>query len=209
MSLPYVVGVVCGDGWINKYRNKRVGGHHYRVGLDVTNREFAEEFKHALQALSRNKIQFFKCLQRSRNRVYEMYRVYVNDKTLYNEVRNILSNIYEYVRNLDRDDFGRFLRGFWQSDGWLTIPKGRPHDPRIWIANTDIALLKAIGDSLEKYGIKPCLYIRKQHPNSWGRKNIGFLVIYGRRKVEAFLKLIGEEGKWLAGSGSSNSGSGE
>jgi len=204
-ELAYVIGVVLGDGYIDKKKRVVKGYNRIRIGLDVKDKDFADEFARCLgKVLGRSP-------KKPRIRYQKRYVVEVASKTLYQLLKKPvdLDRLRQYVEHSE-ECMVAFLRGFFDSEGYVN-ERGY-----ISIANTDLVLLTYIKDLLERLGIAStgpklghpqgrlifdslkekiyttnkdcyCLRIRAGSNLTFYRK-VGFTIQRKRRRLEDYLR---------------------
>ena len=134
-ELAYVIGVVLGDRYIDKKKRVVKGYNRIRIGLDVKDKDFADEFARCLgKVLGRSP-------KKPRIRYQKRYVVEVASKTLYQLLKKPvdLDRLRQYVEHSE-ECMAAFLRGFFDSEGSVN-ERGY-----ISISNTDIGLLMYIKD---------------------------------------------------------------
>ncbi len=138
-ELAYVIGVKLGDG----YTTKR-GYNDVRVGLEVKDREFAEEFSRCLAKVLRITSKRPR-YRKSRKR----YVVEVGSETLYQLLKKPvdLDRLKKYIEHC-WNCVGAFLRGFFDSEGCVN-KRGY-----IYLSNTDLRLLEYVKHLLQHLGIE-------------------------------------------------------
>ena len=154
-ELAYVIGVILGDGYTTKKRRTIRSYNNVRIGLEVKDREFADEFARCLgKVLGRHppkKPRYRKSTKR--------YVVEVKSKTLYELLKKPvnLDGLKKYIEHCE-DCMAAFIRGFADSEGSVN-KRGYIH-----IANTDLVLLTYVKDLLQRLGVTstgPEVNIRK------------------------------------------------
>jgi intein-encoded DNA endonuclease-like protein len=163
-SLGYIAGTVMGDGWFGYY-----GKGNYVIGLCVKDKDFAETFFTAVKDIGLRP-RFVLC--------NDFYHLTVNSKQL-----------HDYLANTDNkfilkqsEIFKRtFLRGLFDSDGWVTSKIYNPHNAarQIGLANNNKDLIELVQTMLSELEIKF---------NTTGRIHSGF----GSKKIQYELKITGK-----------------
>ena len=137
-ELAYVIGVVCGDGYVKMKRRVRKGYNDVWIDLEAKDKEFVEEFARCLaKVLGRRPIRprYVKSSGR--------YVVEAESKTLYELLKKPvdLERLKKYIEHCERC-MAALLRGFADSEGSVN-KRGY-----IFILNTDLRLLTYIMDLL-------------------------------------------------------------
>ncbi len=147
-ELAYVIGVKLGDGYaikrriVRSYNNRSY--NDVRIGLDVQDREFAEEFSRCLAKVLRS------TPKRPRYRKSaKRYVVEVGSETLYQLLRKPvdLDRLKKYIEHCE-NCMAAFLRGFFDSEGCVN-ERGY-----IYLCNTDLSLLEYVKHLLQCLGIE-------------------------------------------------------
>ncbi len=111
-EFSYIIGVVIGDGYVRKIRRVFKGYSGFNIGLEVKDREFAEEFAKCLTiVLGRRHIKpYLNSLGR--------YVVETESRTLYELLRKPadLNKLKPYLEHCERCT-AAFLSGFADSEG--------------------------------------------------------------------------------------------
>jgi len=153
-ELAYVIGVVCGDGYVRMKRRVRKGYNYVWIGLKAKDKEFVEEFARCLaKVLGRRQIR-----PRFRDDVGK-YVVEVRSQTLHELLRKPvgLDRLKKYIERCERC-VAAFLRGFADSEGSLD------KNGNITNYNTDQRLLTYIMDLLRRFNIEstgPRIHVRR------------------------------------------------
>ncbi len=146
-ELAYIIGAKLGDGYVTmqlrvvKTDNRVRKCFAAKIGLEVKDRDFAEEFAKCLtKILGRAPIK--PKLWRSR------YVVEVGSKTLYELLKKPvdLNRLIQYIEHCERC-MAAFLRGFFDSEGCIDE---RGH---IFLFNSDHRLLEYVRELLQRLGI--------------------------------------------------------
>lgn len=119
-EFAYVLGVLCGDGWI-KYDDK---WKCYSIGLLVTDKDFISEFGRCLSKTVREKIKIKYVGSRETNFGISkpFYRIYYCNKGFLEYLCSIgdyKSTTWEIDTSKILGFEGDFLRGFYDSDGCI------------------------------------------------------------------------------------------
>jgi len=146
-ELAYVIGVKLGDGYVIKSgRIKRYNRvcDDVRIGLDVKDREFAEEFSRCLAKVlgsTPKRPRYRKSTKR--------YIVEFGSETLYQLLKKPvnLDRLKKYIEHCG-NCMAAFLRGFFDSEGCI--------DKRgyMFLSNTDLRLLEYVKHLLQHLGIE-------------------------------------------------------
>jgi intein-encoded DNA endonuclease-like protein len=153
-ELAYVIGVVCGDGYVKMKRRVRKGYNDVWIGLKAKDKEFVEEFARCLaKVLGRRptRPRYVKSSGR--------YVVEAESKTLYVLLKKPvdLERLKKYIEHCERC-MAALLRGFADSEGSVN-KRGY-----IFILNTDLRLLTYIMYLLRRFNIEstgPIIHIRR------------------------------------------------
>jgi intein-encoded DNA endonuclease-like protein len=153
-ELAYVIGVVLGDGRVRRRSRVIKGYNDVRIGLEVKDKEFVEEFARCLATvLGRNPIKprYMKSSGQ--------YVVEARSETLYELLRKPvdLERLKRYIEHCERC-VAAFIRGFADSEGCAN-KRGQ-----IRIYNTDLRLLIYIRELLKRLGVEstgPKLHTRR------------------------------------------------
>ncbi len=153
-ELAYVIGVKLGDGYATKKKRVVKSYNHTRIGLDVKDREFAEEFSRCLTKVLRRTPKRLRY-----RRATKRYVVEVKSETLYHLLKKPvdLDRLKKYIEHCGKC-MAAFLRGFFDSEGSV--------DERgyVLLYNTDLRLLEYIRKLLQLLGIastSPRLHVRR------------------------------------------------
>jgi hypothetical protein len=154
-EMAYVLGVIFGDGCVTCYRKQ----NSYRIQLTCTDREFAESFKCALEAIGlRPSLRFAKPPTKNRKAVW---RVEALSKLFYEWFRTL--NFEELKLFLRTKELKReFIRGFYESEGCLHKVKTRKRGWCIYICNTNEDLTKLVRAPLSDLGFLFSVWISRR-----------------------------------------------
>jgi intein-encoded DNA endonuclease-like protein len=144
-DLAYVIGVVCGDGYVGTTRRDRKGYKQARIHLRAKDKEFVEEFAIRIGRVLNRPPHKPKIL-RSTGRYY--YYTQVKSKTLYELLKKPvdLERLRKYIEHCDKCS-AAFLRGFFDAEG------GVLKDGSIYVVNSDYRLLKYVQSLLGRFKI--------------------------------------------------------
>lgn len=179
-DLAYVLGVIHGDGCLSKCH------HQYAIILHVKDECFARTFANSLE-----KLKFHSNVYTSKNyRTNTMiYRAVVYSKQLYEWFKSL--NLPETKKLLKtRGMKQKFIRGFYDSEGSLSIDKYGNRKPQIVMGVTNKKLIKFVKSLLEDLDFSPKLFKRK----SFGLREQPFMMFYlrvQRSQSKRFLLEIG------------------
>lgn len=166
-ELSYVIGVIDGDGFISKAKNG-----NYRIGLNVTKKEFIEKFcKFLAKILNKDKpIPFFFDNNTGKN---GCFRCLTYSRKLYYFLKkdSVESIIKKYPLS--------YIKGVFDSDGCISHTNKKT---TIRIFNTDKKILNKVQKALNLLKIKNTIHTNRR----------GYFSIWIRRpSVNNFLKLTG------------------
>ena len=144
-DLAYVIGAVCGDGYVGLERRDRKGYRQARIHLRAKDKEFVEEFAIRIGRVLNRSPHKPKIL-RSAGRYY--YYTQVRSKTLYELLKKPvdLERLRKYIEHCDKC-IAAFLRGFFDAEG------GVLKDGSIYVVNSDYRLLKYVQSLLGRFKI--------------------------------------------------------
>jgi len=179
-ELAYVVGVILGDGNVQKDQR------HYDVRLITKDEEFALEFKKNLSKLLRGgKIRLYRRRDKRPGRS-PLWVVEACSKALYDYIRAL--SPYS-LRELSFAYPSEFLRGFFDSEGGVYIIKGRWG--MVYADNTDKRLLELVCQvASEKFNIQFKMRPEKRKARK-GRRPVYRIAIYRRDQILLFYRNIG------------------
>ena len=185
-ELSYILGVLCGDGYIAHYHYKRNGKivSYYVFGIHVADADFAKSVFETLKKLGLS----------PRINVNRYCKVTVTNKSFYTILSKALLNLEAYVASpLD------FVRGFYESEGNLQISKRKDRSSpsiRVRIVNTKKELLELVQKFLREFGIESSIRLhyrarkRLRNGKEINEKGCYVLDIHGGGRVIKFLELI-------------------
>jgi len=209
-DLAYILGVIEGDGSVFHIKFENYSDH-YIVQLKVTDKDFAEAFKKALENIGLTPILYLEP-KYAKNRK-NIWVVKANSKYFY-EWYNSLDRYKDFEKILGNNEklIGAFLRGFFDSEGSIGKRRnGTYTTPSAY--NTDKKLIDFICKLLDKLGIKytlgcdsrkfrqkPLWEIRlwkgstKHSKGDYSNvqkfyEKVGFTIERKRRRLEAFFGL--------------------
>ncbi len=172
-DISYILGVILGDGWV--YNKK----HSYSVNLDSIDRVFCEEFKMALKRIGLNP-----CLIKKNRKVW---RTTATSKLFYIWYKSLKT---KDIKNIALMHPIKFVKGFYESEGCLSLYKEKKHGYRyynITIANTQKTLMNLTMKLLNQLNFHPTIHKRNIEPP---RKNIWAISIAKQKEVPIFLEII-------------------
>jgi intein-encoded DNA endonuclease-like protein len=188
-DLAYVIGAVCGDGYVKIERRGRKGYRQAIIHLRAKDKEFVEEFAIRIGRVLNRPPPKLKIL-RSTGRYYYTQ---VKSKTLYELLKKPvdLERLRKYIEHCNKCS-AAFLRGFFDSEGSITEVGS------IYLANTDYRLLKYVQSLLRRFEIVTTMYLAHQRgsiTHSNGKQYIrrhDLYYIYVKRSCNmGFYKYIG------------------
>lgn len=140
-ELSYVIGVYCGDGYATT---------SFQIGLRTIDKDFAEEFARCLaKVCKRERIPISKIKGTQYTQGF-CFGVKVKNQILHNFLKKPLR---EHNAIIERCPF-EFLRGFFDSEGWIDSYKRNRTGyriKRICIGNTNLELMKHVRDLLSRH----------------------------------------------------------
>ncbi len=181
-SLVYILGVMLGDGFLQK----RITSHgtQFMVRLRTTEEPFAKSFCHHLRALGMNAY--------IKNNPSEP-RVYVTIaycKAFYEWYSRLsLMDIEEIAKKYPKE----FLRGFYESEGWVSVntyldkrkPQSRFHIYwALGMSNYKRDVLEVVQRVLHKLGYNSDLHQRKDRPKEH------YLMMCKRHMIHNLLQIL-------------------
>jgi len=176
-NLAYILGVLKGDGWINK--NK----WNYRVGLSATELNFVESFAESLKQIGLNPEITLRKLPNPNH--HDQYYLEANSKEFYNWYKGLTLNDIQTLINENTEYAIAFLRGFYESEG--NISKASKNSYRLAIYNSDKELIEFVKQLIGGLEIPTSLYSTKRD----GKKREYTIRILGRaQNIKRFLSLI-------------------
>lgn len=175
-NLAYILGVLLGDGYVS-YTDKG----NYIVGLEVTDKKFADEFIKALNKLGLKT----RCYTRKRMHWKIHYCVYSYSKQLYKYVKNIdYNSLYDELTK-DINFVTSFLKGFYESEG-SDFKYGK-----VILFNSNTDLIKFISKLIVFLGFKVSITYDKRKNVTHNRKMLYKLSVLGNHKEKLkFINLI-------------------
>jgi intein-encoded DNA endonuclease-like protein len=179
----YMLGVMCGDGYIHKAK------HSYQIGLQATDKDFVIKFSKCIERIYQIKPSFSIRLSRHRN-WNDQWQTRLVSKSVYNDIINygawkadtwsVPSNLLSSPRSLKTE----FLQGFFDSEGHVDVKYKRVS--AISINIDGLNGIKNLLDSLQiRSTIRSVKIIRGKRRKSY---NIN---IEDRKSIELFHKFIG------------------
>jgi len=177
-ALSYILGVLVGDGYCNGYR----------LGLHTTSKKMAQSFAGSLAEITgypRNVYKYPVTSKRPRPR----FRV----STTRSEILSCLLPYVEdmlKIREVALECPLDFLRGFYESEGCLSIPK-RTGKPRIIFTNTKQGLVNLVLEVLQVVGFSPTVNVQrfKKWHGHYGSKPVYRIHLLREKEVHEFLRL--------------------
>ena len=145
-DLAYVIGAVCGDGYVGLERHvyKGYSYRRVRIRLAAKDKEFVEEFAIRISRVLNRPPPKLKILRST-----GYYYSEVESKTLYELLKKPvdLERLRKYIEHCD-GCITTFLKGFFDAEG------GVLKDGSIYVVNSDYRLLKYIQFLLGRFGIE-------------------------------------------------------
>lgn len=176
-NLAYILGVLKGDGWVNK--NK----WNYRICLRVTEPNFVESFAESLKQIGLNPEINLRKLPNPNHR--DQYCLEANSKEFYNWYKGLTLNDIRALIDRNTEYAIAFLRGFYESEG--NISKASKNSYRLAIYNSDKELIEFVKQLISNLKIPTSLYSTKRD----GKKREYTIRILGRaQNIKRFLSLI-------------------
>lgn len=192
----YVLGVLCGDGWVTLSKS-------YRIGLSVKDKDFAMKFVESLKKSYGVKCAIYRRLRKNKN-WNAQYTVSFSSKRACQDVSSYGTfNCVDWrvpkqiLNSSDKQVIGYFLRGFYDSEGHVNASYYQ-----LKATNTNWEGLKGIMALLTKFNVhfittskkhkndkyKPCYEVLITGSDSYKlfKKYVGFSI---KRKQKALLKL--------------------
>jgi intein-encoded DNA endonuclease-like protein len=174
-DLAYIAGVILGDGYLLKCKQKgRPNSFDYVIGLRAKDLDFVQHFAEALErvlgykyTIQRLKNGFFRVDGRSRH-LYELL------------VKN------QFIKEVAEHYPKEFIQGFVDSEGCISLNRGKPF---IRISNTNKELLQFIRLLLRKLEIDACLHVNNRNEKQ-AKKPLFELVIDKKSEIVKFWKNI-------------------
>jgi intein-encoded DNA endonuclease-like protein len=178
-SLAYILGVLNGDGSVNRQ------GNNYVIELKVTDKDFVEEFKKHLKCIG---FEYINEYVREFKNKKDQYVVRVCSKGFYYWYKNLDMDYYINVIGNNEKLMVSWLKGFYDSEGSVTInKKGNYTYKYVSLSNTDKKLIDICCYYLDKLGINYSIYCEK---NSKYRSGFLWRVYIKSNSLETFKKLI-------------------
>jgi len=154
-SLAYILGVLNGDGSVNKQES------NYVIELKVTDKDFIEEFKRNLENIGFKYINEY--VRKFENKK-DQYVVRVRSKGFYYWYKSLNVDYYMNVIGNNEKLMISWLKGFYDSEGSVVInKKGNYVYKYVSIANTNRNLIDVCCSFLEKLGIEYSVYCEKNN----------------------------------------------
>jgi len=108
-ELSYVLGVIDGDGWFYKIKEKYL---RYNIGLGATDKEFIDEFNRCLSIVLKRSISPIRVGQITKGGK-KYYCVQMTSRDLYNFLNQDIEELGSYIEAFPTN----YLRGLYDSDG--------------------------------------------------------------------------------------------
>lgn len=139
-ALSYLIGVLIGDGSVSVIKPKKHSQKSYRIHLAVTDKNFAMSFKRSLEKIGiKNVRKYYYSGEEEQHR--GMYHVFAACMLFVKwfqqlNLQDIRSEIESYKRP--------FIRGFYESEGSLTINSGNNESLVVSMCNRDKKILRFV-----------------------------------------------------------------
>lgn len=184
-DLSYILGVMCGDGYMSYNEKKR----NYHIGLSATDKEFVDKFREALfNYFNVNPTNEFK---KSKNRNWNDQFIsrlcskeacsFINEIGDFGKFEWRVPKIIIGSNNLSKSSF---LKGFFDSEGEIDKQIGR-----IGATSVNLEGLNQVGDLLTDLGIAYTIIKRKDNRPNTHQKYL--LRINDKKSIKLFSELIG------------------
>jgi len=147
-ELAYIIGVYFGDASLSERSNSI-----YRIRLKVVDKEFAEAFRNALVSIGLNpKLG----IENDKNRGSRWY-VEANSKSLYMFLNQPKEKLFEVAKEYPRE----FLRGFFDSEGYVFVDRHNPRRAYVSVSNYDRDILEFCQELLDELDIHSKIYLSR------------------------------------------------
>jgi len=183
-DLAYIMGVLKGDGYL--FRNKTgktCYAYTHGLGLCTINMEFANSFLYSAQQIGLNP--FLRAINGhkynpNQQDYFRVDAVSINFYNWWNETKNN----YVYIRSIIKSFENEFLRGFYESEGTVSVGGLRP---KLGMCNTDEMLIDFILEIVHKQGFR----FRKYGPTiRENRKPLYNVLLQRKHEIPEFLSYI-------------------
>ncbi|WP_324736059.1 LAGLIDADG family homing endonuclease [Thermococcus sp. SY098] len=148
-DLSYVIGVYFGDASVNADKRYR-----YRIRLKVIDREFAKEFAKALKSLGLNPRLYYENDSTRSGR----WSVEATSKELYLFLIRPREVLFDIAKLYPRE----FLRGFFDSEGYVFVDKHNPRRAYVSVSNYDRDVLEFCQKLLDNLEIHSQIWIMRK-----------------------------------------------
>jgi len=180
-GLGYVLGVLVGDGSLNKHKS------HFSVLLGTTDKNFANQFSFFLKKLTDSKIQRFysRTSKKYKGKIIHSNVVVVKaySKNLYNYLYNFKNDtnyLQSFLETQNNEMKLYFLIGFFDSEG--SVSNYKKGYFAVSLTNSNLKLLKICENIFNIFNIQISgIYSDRQYYK---------LMIYKKREIKRFQKLI-------------------
>lgn len=150
-TLPYIIGLLIGDGCFYKVM-KDDSYNHGRITLAVKDKDLAQRFALSISYIFGNKRKYKLRLSNDKR----VYIVELGSK----ELVEILLRQFEDLMEIIKISESSFIRGFFDAEGCINIKYQNDRIyPRILLTNSDMTLINYVRDYFEKIGIMSSLQI--------------------------------------------------
>ena len=133
-DLAYIIGILMGDGCVYKIK------HSYSVVLDITVKPIALSFLQSLRSIGLNPFIMEKMPTNGIGKL-KKYVVIANSKNFGIWYKNLSIQKLKKLLSEERTMIG-FIRGFYESEGSVSIAKNKYKTINISMFNTDLELIK-------------------------------------------------------------------
>jgi len=150
-KLPYVIGLLIGDGYF--YKVMRNGSYNNgRIVLGVKDKDLAKNFALSISHIFGNKRNY----KISWSEDKRVYMVEVRSKELVELLLNDFNDLLKIIKFSESS----FIRGFFDAEGCINIKYQRNRIyPRIFLTNSDIRLINYVKNYFQKIGISSTIQI--------------------------------------------------
>lgn len=174
-ELSYIVGVCKGDGTCFKTRTQK----SYRICLASKDLDFVQNFKNVVKKI---------LIKNKKLSIWEergnFYKIQICSKHLYEFLKGSPLKVAE--------DFPEdFLRGFFDSEGWIDYPFKSKYwyAIRVCCSNSDKDIIEFVQKLLFNIGIISRIYVREKMKNA--TKTHYVLRIHRLENIEKFANFVG------------------
>jgi len=181
-DLAYILGVLLGDGWVSKKKGIGRYSGNYLIGLGVTSKEFAQNFREKLRKIGLNPFIYKRELNKQNPRWKDQYIVEGTSKEFYLWYKKLsLIDLKEIIGGFETD----FIQGFYESEGSLGYRT--KNNWRLNIYNSNKVIIDLVRRLMKKLRFKSSCYESKLE----GKKTMYSInLLGGMKEVKRFLFLI-------------------